>query len=93
MNRHDRDELENDIRKALDELKFVIANSVYTYHDLGTTIADIDLSDNLNEKGNDNLPDDWDKKVEAAISDVAFDWGGFISWNDWTLSISIPDND
>ncbi len=104
MNRHDRKELENDIDEALDELEFDIDYSVNIYHELGTTIADIDLSDNLYDDDDDDdddnsydddddLPDDWDEKVEDAIRDVAFGWGGFISWNDWTLSISIPDDD
>lgn len=90
MNKHDRRELENDIEEALDGLDFDIDYSINIYHDFGTTVADIEF-DIYDDDDDDDLPDDWDEQVEDVIGGVANDWGGYISWEDWTLSISIPD--
>ena len=86
MNKHDRRELKNDIEDALDELDFVDDYSIDIYHALGTTVADIEC-----DYDDEEFQEDWDEKVEDVIGEVANDWGGYISWEDRTISISIPD--
>lgn len=87
MNNHERRELKNDIDKALDELDFEISYKVNSNHKQDTTVFDIEFI------FDSNFPDDWDKDVEDAISEVARNKGGWTSWDDWILCLSIPDDD
>lgn len=90
MTEQDRQELADDIEQRLDEeLDFDLDYEIIHYHDCGTSIVDVDIDISDTE----DWPDDWDEQVEDVISEVVDDWGGWYSWNDWCISVSISDDD
>ena len=92
MNRQGRKELANEIEERLDnDLDFDLSYEISDYRlDDGTSVVDVDIDiDDFDE----DTPDDWDEQVEDLLCSVAQDWGGFISWDSFCISVSIPDDD
>ena len=87
MNRKERKELVNEVEERLDdELGFDLDYDIEDYHDQGCSIVDVDIDIDDND-----YPDGWDEQVEEVISSIAVDWGGWFSWDEWCISITIPD--
>lgn len=92
MNRQGRKELANEIEERLDnDLDFDLSYEISDYRlDDGTSVVDVDIDiDDFDE----DTPDDWDEQVEDLLCSVAQDWGGFISWDSFCISVSVPDDD
>lgn len=88
MKRSERKELVEDIEQRLDdELDFGLDYEICDYHDDGTSIVDVEIDTSDSE----DWPEDWDEQVEDIITDVVRDWGGWYSWDGWTISVSIED--
>ncbi len=88
MTRKERKELVSDIEDSLDdELDFELEYDISDYHENGLTIVDVDIY-----VGDDNNYDDnWDDQVDDIFASIVQEWGGWYSWQDHSVSISIPD--
>lgn len=90
MNKRQRQQLANEVEERLDnELDFDLSYEISHYHQDGTSIVDVDIDI---YDGGDDWPEDWDELVEDIISDIASDWGGWYSWEDSCISISVSDD-
>lgn len=83
-------ELENDIKKALDELDYEIPYGIisYTETDNGVKYGICEVEFNLSEF-DDSIPDDWDEIADDAIGDVVKNWGGKYAFESYRAIISI----
>ena len=89
MTKSERKELAADIEQRLDsELDFDFQYSLEHYHDGDVSIVDVEAD--ISCSG--DWPDDWNEQVDDIMSDVVSDWGGWYSWDDHCVSISIPDD-
>ena len=89
------DEIIDDIESALDDLDFSIEYSVDYHYDRDYEGKGYHIFESSLDiySVDEDAPENWDELVEDAISDVADDWGGKYGWDDWTIWISIGDDD
>lgn len=87
MTKKDLRRLAAEIEECLDDdLDFDLNYEISYYTEMDTAIVDVCIGD-----PDDGWPDDWDEQVEDVISSVASDWGGWYSWEDSCISVSVPD--
>lgn len=88
MTEKDRKEMAQEIEKSLNELNFDLEYNISDYHDVDTSIVDLDID--IYNSG--DRPENWNNIVDDIISNIAFNWGGFSSWEGWCISVSVYDS-
>lgn len=88
MTKKERKKLVSDIEERLDdELDFELDYGISDYHEDGVSIVDVEI----NICDENDYDDDWSEQVEDIITSIVQDWGGWYSWEDSCISVSIPD--